>query len=352
MGICKKIRRFLRLGRREPEVEQPPRPLEHWEVRNDIIRMITGHLDQTPLICFAMVCPNFHDLYFPHSIAGQNRIQVQLGRAPFRDYLCHGCNIYHPLRQYWFNAQFFTCNDFHGRHLGPEHLQLSRFDFSLSVPFNLAQKIMNTHLERSGHNYPVEQLVPRHPLRTSHGNVTYTRSWHTRIVDDQLVLHSYTALTLDVDPTVPGQCVDMGTISICRHVNTGRLLLVHQGLPQENYFSRRYDSVRSCPVCDTDYSINIIWEGEHWVLGISTYHLLETAKAKTSWTWDVMSYCPEEACKSPRFRKMMGTPPGIAMHKWHRQNVMALDWRPEGKWASQPALHSDPHYLNRPIYVK
>ncbi|KAK4077922.1 uncharacterized protein Triagg1_3616 [Trichoderma aggressivum f. europaeum] len=353
MGIRKNIRRLLCLGRREPDVEQSPRPLQHWEIRNNIISIITGHLDQTPLVCFASVCPDFYNGYFHPSIAEQQRIQVGLGRVPVRAYRCYDCDAYHPLRQeYWFNAQFFTCNDFNGGHLSPQHLPMRGFDYSLSVPFELARKIMNAPLDQSSHDCPVEQLVPRYPLQTYQENVAYTRSWQARIIDDQLVLHSYTALTLTIDRRLPGQSVNMGIISICRHVNTGRLLLVHREPPQENYFSRRHGSILSCPVCDTDYSIDIIWEGGHWVVGISTYHVLETAKTKSNWTWNVMSYCPEEARKSPRVRKMMGTPPGIAMHKWYTQSIMTLDRRPEGDWAPQPALQSDPHYLSRPVYLQ
>ncbi|KAL6786270.1 hypothetical protein J3E68DRAFT_447367 [Trichoderma sp. SZMC 28012] len=352
MGIYKIICRLFCLGPREPEAEQSPRPPQEGEIHNGIIGMITEHLGQTPLVCFATVCPDFHDAYFPLSIAKQKRIQVELGRVPVRDYCCFSCDAYHPLRQeYWFNAQFFTCNDFYGRHLSPQSLPMRAFDYSLSVPFELAREIMNSHLDQSGDDYPVEQLVPRHPLTTCQENVAYSRSWHARIVDDQLVLHSYTALTLTTDRGLSENSIDMGIISICRHVNTGRLWLVHRSPPQENDFSRRHGSVLSCPVCDTDYSIDIIWEGGHWVVGISTYHVLETTKAKTDWTWDVMSYCPEEARKSPRFRKMMGTPPGIAMHKWRVGNAMALDWTPEGDWAPQPAFHSDPNYLDRPVYV-
>ncbi|UKZ79254.1 hypothetical protein TrVFT333_007004 [Trichoderma virens FT-333] len=317
----------------------------------EIVSLIKSHLEENPRVCLFMAHQGFYAQYFPYSLSRQWRVNTLLGTGQ-TEYYCNDCSNGHSIsdQDYWFLAHFLTCNDFYGAYLSPQHLRTLYFDYCLSVPFQLARKVMDAHRSGSPHDYPAELLVPRWPLKSSCRNVNYVKSWNARIVDDQLALYSQTILTLD-GTRKPAEYVDMGLLSICRHVNTGRLMLSNQDSPSEDAFSRLHGTILSCPICLTDYYINILWQRGKWKLGVYAYHILNTSRLPADWSWDTMAYCPEEARASPRIRKMSNIPPGRAVRLWDTAQGMAPDMRPDGEWAPQPESHKDTRYMNRLVYL-
>ncbi|KAL7929062.1 hypothetical protein V8C35DRAFT_284695 [Trichoderma chlorosporum] len=334
---------FLRPQPEEAALEDEP--------RRTITRLIKNHIKKTSLVCLALTCPVFRNEYFAACISRNRPLQVRSYDSPYDGHHCYGCKTTHPPISDWFGAQFFTCNDFYGNHLSFWTMPNRSFDFSLSVPRELVCRILHSHTTAFAHDFPVEQLLPRVKLTSQWNNIQAIKRWNARIVMNQLVLYSHTTLNYQGDPRRAGQYIDMGLVSICRHVNTGRLMFANHAPPQEHYFSRRHGSITSCPICSSDYTVDIVWNQGHLSLEISSYHIIDTAQPPKEWTWDVMSYCPEEACKSPRFRNLLRIPQGLAVHMWYKQHLEDLDRRPEGEWAVQPAHHRDRHYVNRPVQI-
>lgn len=337
-------------------LKQPCSPqLGRLAIPPELILMITQHLGKPSLLCFALTCRTINRNCFPKhldlSSSDKEQFLLLLEKDTPKHYFCHFCVKLHPWRDCWFQSDRdrYICRDFYAR--DADHCKMKNwiFDFSLTLPYPLARVVMNRHLYGEAHGVPVEKLTTRGEVESLCYNLRYSRAWDARIIDDQLMLSSVITLTPLRDTKGLRESIDTGLASLCRHLTTGRVSRRTTGrvsyrhqipelaISRPEYFIPCHQSIKSCPICMTDYCIDITWQGKGWDIKIITYHLLGDARSPRDWTWVAMVRFPDEAINAPRIKQSSGNQPGIVRHMWSKADELVLE--PKGDWAESPEWH-------------
>lgn len=211
--------------------------------------------------------------------------------------------------------------------------------FSLSLPYPLARVVMNRHFFGVAHGVYVDKLAARGEFTHPRDDLTSYREWEARIIDDQLMLSSIIRLGPLRDFEGLRTAINAGLLSLCHHL-TAEVLFPHHQIPmqiilgsQPDYFAQRLQSVNSCPICMSDYCIDIHWKGNGWIIDIITYHMLGGIRSPWDWTWLAMAYFPDKAVEIPRHKQPSGNQPGIVRHMWSKYDDHIF--HPEGEWVAQ-----------------
>ncbi|EHK48520.1 hypothetical protein TRIATDRAFT_53926 [Trichoderma atroviride IMI 206040] len=346
MGIWKQIFRFLRpIQSSSPQPDPPDQPtsphLGRLEIPTEIILMIAKHLDKPSLICFALSCQTLKRYCFPKSLdlsfSEKSEFLLLLEKDAAKYYFCHLCAKLHPWHACWFehshlSMEFYTKDIHHCRMINWFNL------FSLSIPYPLARVVMNRHFYGAAHGVHVDKLAYRGKLTDPSCGWTSSREWGARIIDDQLMLSSIMSLGPLRDSEGLRAVIDTGLASLCQHITAKVLFPLHQ-IPtqvllgsQPDHVAQRLQSVNSCPICMTDYCIDVNWQETGWTIEIITYHMLGDIRSPWDWTWVAMAYLPYKALKVPRFKQPSGNQPGIVKHMWSKSDDDIF--QPTGEWVT------------------
>lgn len=360
MGVWKQIARYFHLGRsssRRPDLlEQLPSPqtdhpnqptspplLGRLTIPTEIILMVTKNLDKPSLLCFALTCQTLKCYCFPKSLnlssSEQTEFLLLLEKDAAEYYFCHFCVKLHPWYACWFDHPQNLSRDFYTK-FGDHCRMMNWFHhFSLSLPYPLARVVMNRHFYGASHGVCVDKLAHRDQLTHSRCCWTSSRDWEARIIDDQLMLSSTISLGPLRDSEGLRTVIKTGLLSLCRHLTAEVLFPRHQISTQvilgsqPDHFAQRLQSVNSCPICMTDYCIDINWKGNGWTIEIITYHMLGGIRSPWDWTWLAMAYFPDKAVQIPRHKQPSGHQPGIVRHIWSKLDDHIF--HPKGEWVAQ-----------------
>ncbi|KAL7964412.1 hypothetical protein HDV63DRAFT_398583 [Trichoderma sp. SZMC 28014] len=351
MTVWEKIFRYLRLSRSPSPQPDPPTdppnhptspPLGRLEIPTEIILMITKHLEKPSLLCFALTCQTLKHYCFPKSLdlssSEQSEFLLLLEKDAAKYYYCHFCIKLHPWHACWFDDHHSISRDFYPQgvfHCG----MMNWFNLSLrGLPYPLARVVMNRHFYGAAHGACVDKLAHRDEFTDSSCGLTSSREWEARIIDDQLMFSSIIILGPLRDSEGLTAATKAALASVCHHIEAEELLPLHQ-IPtqvllgsQPDRVAQRLQSVNSCPICMTDYCIDINWQENGWTIEIITYHMLGDIRSPWDWTWLAIVWLPDKAVRVPRFKQSSGNQPGIVKHMWNKSDDNIF--HPRGEWVT------------------
>jgi hypothetical protein len=100
------------------------------------------------------------------------------------------------------------------------------------------------------------------------------------------------------------------------------------------YFMAFRGTVKSCPVCVTDYQINVCWcDHKGWVVKMKTWQVLGSARSEVDWLWITMIDEYQNSNSTAKRFQDSRYPPGIARHAWSKGDKVIV--KPEGTWATR-----------------
>ncbi|KAG4280139.1 hypothetical protein FPRO06_11472 [Fusarium proliferatum] len=214
------------------------------------------------------------------------------------------------------------------------------FDPGLMIKYAEARLIMNRHFNGPTHGLSLDTL-------NYHGNIHRynddgTELWTSiaRIIQDELFLQR--TMVIWIPKYLGVQEIQHGLyFPVCLHVrsninygcrSSARIGLY--GLPEVAELSEAFkscdNSLGSCPICFTDYSITIRWKSHQrqgWRIEVVSYQQFGHCRSPYDWKWRVA--VERSTWNEPRCRTQN---PGLVRQRW-----MCPDGRiqPEGKFVGK-----------------
>jgi hypothetical protein len=269
----------------------------------EIMLMIGTHLEECALVSLTLTCQSLHGLWGRRSLPFQSREKEKLLLLLEKDipflYYCHHCIKLHRWYGRWSRSiarwyeERLPCNYNLKNHL--------YIPFICHIPYHHARLVMNRHLYGSKHGLPLQVLNERDKsIRYSDG-VVKSVSQEARIFNNQLLVLSVISLRhLRGDWVLLRSHIDSHAYSICEHLLLARGYytsvpiqlpkLVEKGNALSQFLACG-PPFGSCTSCLTDYSINILWQGEKkgYTIEVLVYHGLGDCRSPFDWHWRAMS---------------------------------------------------------------
>ncbi|KAF5560934.1 hypothetical protein FNAPI_3877 [Fusarium napiforme] len=198
---------------------------------------------------------------------------------------------------------------------------------------------MNRHFNGPVHGLPLDIL-------NYHGDVSRyndggTRRWtvFARIIQDELFLQR--TLVIRIPKYLGVQKVqDRLYFPVCIHLRSNGngmqdyAKIGRYGLPEVEEllvgFKSCDNSLGSCPICFTDYSITIRWESQQrqgWRIEVVSYQQLGRCRSPYDWKWRLAA--EESTWNEPRCRAQE---PGLVRQRWMFPDGLI---QPEGKYVGK-----------------
>ncbi|KAF5657876.1 hypothetical protein FDENT_14160 [Fusarium denticulatum] len=182
---------------------------------------------------------------------------------------------------------------------------------------------MNRHFNGAAHGLSLDIL-------NYHGNVLRykggTKQWisFARIIQDELFVQRTLVIWHPGDLGVQ-ELLDRLYFPVCLHIGSNTRHheggYVHSGLytlPELVELSRGFksceNSLGSCPICFTDYSITIRWESHQkqgWRTEVASYQQLGSCRSPYDWKWRLAA--EQSTWNEPRCRTQK---PGLVRQRW------------------------------------
>ncbi|KAH7214830.1 hypothetical protein DER44DRAFT_762713 [Fusarium oxysporum] len=345
----KHLRRFFNHLRRRPALKELKE-----DSRGDLIRIppeiileVAEFLPNGSLISLSLTCHAYHALLSGitrnvklEGMESEEFLQL-LEKDCASSYFCYTCVRLHqrdrrgevdPCKCYKWDCKK-SC--------------LYHFNFHLWIDSGLMMMtypdmrlVMNRHFNGPTHGLPLDRLDHQGPvLRYGDGG---TGQWTTyaRIIRDELFVQRTLVAWIPND-LASKRPMDRLYIPICLHVrsiytNFGDeyLYTACYGLPEladvSTTFNGCDNSLGSCPVCFTDYSMTICPESRQrqgWRINVVSYQQFGACRSPYDWKWRLAA----EHCiwNEPRSRTQE---PGLVRQRWMCQDDFI---QPEGKYVGK-----------------
>jgi hypothetical protein len=327
-------RRFERLFRQP----SPPSDLGRFALPAEIISMITSHLDGLSTTFLAFTCRDLYSLCTPGQLvltAAERTQLLQYLEDNIADaYFCRYCGTLHRWHGYWSHSILRWISEHTPRQHGRDDIYFSPF---IQIPFSHAHLVMKRHFRGCEHG-PLPNFLDKQTHTEYHRNgVKQSSARHARIVYDQLLVKTKIIISQrERDSKSLRENIKHTCRPICWHLYASRdplltqspKLAIQADTPEASPLSD--DSTRSCPICHTDYSINVSWQGqsEGYVVEICIYSQLGSCRSPLDWSWLTMA-CPRT---DERFRVELDERfgPGSVRRLWHEADGHPV--LPDAKW--------------------
>ncbi|KAM5352747.1 hypothetical protein ACJ41O_005469 [Fusarium nematophilum] len=328
----------------------------------ELIDIIFQFLDGESQVCFALTCRTLYNDYFlktskefrraHHRYSIRGLLHLLEKDSP-GSYYCSDCHMLHrwdvPARENWTPWEEWKGD------LRP-HLYFYDRNSALEFPvgedhrltFNAARVVMNRHFYGPLHGIPLQdlELDTRAELCRETG-ASLDMSVRPRIIDDELFLSiTYRLLHPQEDAENLKRLINGASWRVCRHLQIGEFW--HEGnrfLREINCLPRRIPElksqhcppprgcaskpgcVRSCPICMTDYQVNISrgQEDRGWAVEVVTWHRLGDGRDIVGEPWVTMTF---EGCPGGLKRNKppaQDSLPGSVRHRWSTGDGCLLD---------------------------
>lgn len=320
-----------------------PRPrLGCLAIPPEILLAIIAFLDRPSLLSLALTCRTFFLYYFPQplqlSSTEKQDFLALLERDVPHHYFCHFCLKLHRWRMSWFRHFDSEIPHYYMKHEDTcrEKYQIKHSGMP-TLLYPLARVIMNRHFYGAAHGPPAKVLSTSVRWRWDH---KYHKVWKLRIIGDELMLSSDITIYPNEKLENPRKAIDYASHPICAHLTTSQYSHPQKQLPElaarcPTYcFISCHESIKSCPVCLTDYCISITLQEKRWVIKINVYNQLGSVRSPFDWKWSSMVK-PKERSEEPQSRHLLGHRPGMARHLWSKADKILLE--PTGEWAYLPS---------------
>jgi hypothetical protein len=160
--------------------------------------------------------------------------------------------------------------------------------------------------------------------------VVFKQTWESRIIDDELYLHTNITIYHTKDDTwaLRRSLLSDHTMLVCLHLEPKELSSkwsylyaipeLYRTPHSGGHFTAVSGDVRSCPQCFTDYQMRIQKEGigryrrKRWVIRIERWHLLGSCRSPSDNKWN--TFVTRGASPQARFRHFG---PGTVRHAWN-----------------------------------
>jgi hypothetical protein len=326
---------------------RPRRPrsgLEACVLPPEIFLMIATHLPNPSIISLALTCRTLYGLCFPQcpnlNEAEKEELLLFLEKDIATLYFCHLRAKLHRWSKSW------------GRYInGPVNDDLPckrlfvRYCFDwlnfCYFPYHHARLVMNRHFYGAAHGLPLQRCEGRQWLQHPFSRVTDYVSLRARIVDDKLLFRSVRNLSHSRGNfKALRSYIDSTSCHVCEHLSPergrpdiGRLQLPEMAMDNltSDHPTPHNDSVRSCPICLTDYCISIWQDRKGCFIKIFTYRQLGDCRSPFDWNWRIMRGLQLEFEK-PRERTLER--PGIVRDRWHKAD--GLEGQTQCEWVQLP----------------
>ncbi|KAF5595575.1 uncharacterized protein FSUBG_9087 [Fusarium subglutinans] len=311
----------------------------------EIILEIAEHLSDISLISLSLTCQPYHIL-----LSSFTR-NVKLEAADLEDFLqilekdcassyfCHICTKLHQRDQRGY-IDPCKCYKWRCRKNCVYHFHFYLWTGSgLMITYPEARLIMNRHFNGPAHGLSLDTLNRHGDIFPYKGG---TEQWTSiaRIIQDELFLQRTLVIWF---PEYLGvqELLDHLYLPICLHVSNNiqrhddwyaRIGLYT--LPELVELSRGFkscdNSLGSCPICFTDYSITIRW-GSHqrqgWHIEVASYQQLGSCRSPYDWKWRLAA--ERSTWNEPRCRTQK---PGLVRQRWMCPDGLV---QPEGNYVGK-----------------
>lgn len=270
-------------------------------------------------------------------------------------YFCHSCIKLHPWRNMCFLCLKRPCRKCGQRPIVWTDWDCSKPDYiayesgpgsafvgpdCFCISYIAAHVTMKRHRLGRTHGLPPSALNPDRVRQRCPGATT-TRCGTVRIIDDHLMASVRLKFSSVKGDPVSGLrgFIDRDGPWICHHLRIGarRPFCREKQVPElekrgssGEEFLPCSSSVRSCIACMSDYCIDIKRRSSKkgWVINITTYHDLGTARTPFEWEWMVLK---EECSRAPpRWVHGDARAAGTVRNKWLRADGIVSDLK--GEW--------------------
>lgn len=267
----------------------------------EIILMIASHLDKISTISFALTCRRLRSLCFPPApslnLAEKEKVLILIEQDEPTVNFCLRCAKLHKWHTRW--SRSIPSWDIEIRLPCKPYLfdtfYLPPLDL---IPYYHARLVMNRHLYGSTHGPPISIFNLRTgSLQDYTYGVMTTITRNARIVEDRLLV------LLDITMSHPRAEIASLQCSIDEHYRS--LVCPHIGmrppaqlprpsaqLPElaaspTSQFRLCEEAFGSCPLCLTDYRIDISWQGakKGYIIKLFVYRELGDCRSPFEWSW-------------------------------------------------------------------
>lgn len=343
------VRRLFRLlAWRSPSPPQSP-SLGAFALPPELIYMISAHLDDLSAVSLALTCRTLCVLCFPKDLHLHNKEKAELllwlERKVANVYFCEHCTKLHcwnkrwakPFEQWWGTS--LPCEQRSDHRL----LNVSGVCW---ISYHYARLVMNRHF------YGLDHGLPLHKIESScrDGFREYKNSGReslkARIIDDRLLLLTTWTMT-GRDARLLRAYIDSLGIRLCRHMAIHANNHIPKQLPEldiqraiPGYFAPCSASLGSCPVCLTDYDIDIHWNQKKKRFFILTYCYrdLGQCRSPSDWSWRSMTSLRAQGITRKELSQdyWLDYGLGVVRDRWTKaDNITGSD---TGTWVDVPVI--------------
>ncbi|KAF2117057.1 hypothetical protein BDV96DRAFT_571475 [Lophiotrema nucula] len=325
-----------------------PRPdLGAFALPPEIILMVAKYLTNASTISLALTCRTLHNLCFPHhthlNTAEKEELLLLLESDLATHHFCHYCTKLHL----WHLPWDYFLDPWPEVHLPCDpHLSRNwlRVGFACYLPYHQARLVMNRHLYGTKHGLPLRVLEKRISFKCPSRRVTYSESLHARLVDNELLVLSVRTISHSRgDAKELRDYVESWGHPGCKHLTLekGVLNYVPVQLPElvkgkttHGHFAPCDQSFGSCPLCLTDYCIDISWRGERkgHSIKVSVYRQLGDCRSPFGWSWRSMTSL--QTLEEPRTANPLEYRPGCVRDRWNKAE--GIESRTQSEWVELP----------------
>jgi hypothetical protein len=311
----------------------------------ELILMIVECLDTSSAVAVSLTCRSLYTLCFPHELrlrtAEKEELLLLLERDAAPLYYCHYCIKLHRWSPSWGTSRTSSVRD----PVPCKRLLERSFVANPStcfIHYHHARRMMNRNRYGPAHGLPLRKFESSVQYRSGLYGVMRQEAMHLRIVDDRLlVLVKRTFFHPDDDSRSLREYVDDSGRWICKHLTISRgspsnrhaplqLPELNVGENTSSHFVPCHTSFGSCPICLTDYDIEIHSDGKKGglVVEVSAYCELGKCKSPFDWSWRVMADWKTEGM--PRIARSQEHRLGIVRKRWNAAE--GIDCQTHGKW--------------------
>ncbi|KAH6952649.1 hypothetical protein DER45DRAFT_354182 [Fusarium avenaceum] len=301
----------------------------------DIILEIAQHLPDAGLLCLSLTCRPYHSLL---SSAARN---ARLEGADLEDFLlllekdsttlyfCYSCVRLHRWSPRWTNKSL-SRRLLYRSSCVRDFMFYSAWQPGLTVYHPHVKLVMNRHFYGASHGLSLSTLKYHGHDRLYKQGGSNHWAMDARIINDELFLRRSFKSRFRNDFEQRRYLLQVDFV-LCSHIVGGDFKYIQKycipELVDSSELKQCANSLGSCPVCLTDYSISIYRQGngKSWDIEVTGYQQLGACRSPFDWKWRTLA--ERTPWNEPR---CLAQEPGLVRQRW--MVSQGLDCPPAGKY--------------------
>lgn len=353
MSVLRALQRFMRLtkgGSQDARGDLRALPM-------DVLLKITEYLPHASVFSLALTCHTMNYLIlcrypfcrFPGISAGNREdflllLEKDIGHL----YYCEECVRLHPWRS---RRRFNGKLDMERRPCYNEAKFSQPLQPEEGLPYPIARAVMNRHLYGDSHGPSTSALSSARGYSLPHG-VSFNLKSQARIIENELFLLTTAQIWHSrKDGKEMRLVMDDTKLKICAHLSLGKdpsgsthripELDVHPA--NISGFDKCTNARGSCPVCQTDYTVNVDQDKKKgWLVQLRIYQQLGQCRSPKDWAWTHWETEDEFGLQRSDY-----TSPGMVRSLWSKGDEEEV--APEGEFVHCPPKQG---LLDEPVYSR